>query len=249
MSLFDRLMFKIRGRRTNGCYYLESQSWGSRLTQGGKYSEPLSYRWGDVELVTDFRPTDHVLDMGCAEGLLTMEVAKRVASVHGVEIRPIRVEHARKEAATRGLSNVTFDVGSVYEYPLEPNSYDVSLLLGVLGQRIGKNNFIGLDALERVLKATRRQVVVRVGLNWARAENGIDLNGIIETMDAHGFDGIAIARFEPQGHLIIGNKRGTDAKLLRISPLVLMPVEAMQNHPCVKGVPVGSLKEFDFRRD
>lgn len=227
-------MIRIRGGRSEGFYYR---------------SEPLSYRWDDVALVTDFRPTDRVLDMGCAEGLLTMEVASRVASVHGVEIRRPRVEHARKEAAERGLSNVTFDVGSVLDYPLEPDGYDVSLLLGVIGRPMGKDKFVRLDALERVLKATRRQIVVRVGLHQINADKGIDLNGILETMNAHGFDGIAIARFEPQGHLIVGNKRGTDAKLLRISPFVLMPVEAIRDHPCVKGVPVGSLKEFDFRKE
>lgn len=232
-SLFERLMARIRRRRTEGFYYR---------------SEPLSYRWGDVALVTDFRPTDRVLDMGCAEGLLTMEMATRVASVHGVEIRRARVEYARKEAAKRGLGNVTFDVGSVQDYPLEPDSYDVSLLLGVVGRPMGKDKFVRLDALERVLKATRRQVAVRVGLHQVNADKGIDLNGILETMSACGFDGIAIARFEPQGHLIIGNKRGTDAKLRKISPFVLVPVEAMQDHPCVKGVLVGSLKEFDFRK-
>lgn len=236
MSLLERLMFKTRAY---GGYYLESQPRG----------EPLSYRWDDVQLVADLRATDHVLDMGCAEGLLTMEVAKRVESAHGIEIRRRRVEHARKQAANQGLSNITFDVGSVYEYPLEPDGYDVSLLLGVIGRPIDKNNSVGLDALERVLKATRRQVVVRVGLNWANADKGIHLNSILETMDARGFDGIAIARNEPRGHLIIGNKRGTDAKLQKISPLVLMPVEAIQDHPCVEGVPVGSLKEFDFRKD
>ncbi len=56
----------------------------------------------------DVRPDDRVLDVGCGAGDLTLDVAARVASIHGVDLSSGMLELARKRAADRGIANATF---------------------------------------------------------------------------------------------------------------------------------------------
>lgn len=69
------------------------------------------------------------LDVGCAEGLIGIEMAKAGAKhVHGVELVPERVRDALR---LRGSLPCTFDVGDVATY--RPTaSYDVILALSIL---------------------------------------------------------------------------------------------------------------------
>lgn len=74
-----------------------------------------------------------VLDVGCAEGLIAIECARRGASaVTGFEIRSAAVETARKLVKTlAGVGQVYFETGDANHYP--PNArYDVVLMLAVL---------------------------------------------------------------------------------------------------------------------
>jgi hypothetical protein len=69
------------------------------------------------------------LDVGCAEGLIAMEMAKAGAiHVHGVEVVAQRVADANR---LRGSLPCSFDVGNVSTYsPARP--YDVLLALAIL---------------------------------------------------------------------------------------------------------------------
>lgn len=69
------------------------------------------------------------LDVGCAEGLIGLEMAKAgAASVHGVEVVPQRVADAQR---LRGDWPCTFELGNVATYqPRQP--YDVLLALSIL---------------------------------------------------------------------------------------------------------------------
>jgi precorrin-6B methylase 2 len=202
----------------------------------------LAERFGDIEKVSDFRPTDQVLDMGCAEGLIALQVADRVAQVHGVEIEQYRVDRARQEAMQRKTSNATFEAGSVVNYPLAPKSYDVVLFLGVLGKRT-ESGQIGSKELERMLEATRRQIIVRVKIQ-EYTDREPKLKEIIDLMEKSGFDAICFSRRKGHGNLIVGNRRGTDARLRTVPPLVLVPTECMRDHPCLHGAQIGSYADF-----
>jgi len=48
----------------------------------------LQQRWPEVQRYADLRSDDCVLDVGCAEGLVTMEVARLVQQVRAVEVSP-----------------------------------------------------------------------------------------------------------------------------------------------------------------
>ncbi|ADO47203.1 23S rRNA (uracil(1939)-C(5))-methyltransferase RlmD [[Enterobacter] lignolyticus] len=56
----------------------------------------------------DIQPDDRVLDLFCGMGNFTLPLARRAASVVGVEGVPALVEKAQQNAARNGLHNVTF---------------------------------------------------------------------------------------------------------------------------------------------
>jgi SAM-dependent methyltransferase len=128
---------------------------------GGDGVWDLDSRWADVRNLADLRPDDEVLDLGCAEGLVTIEVASRVRRVHGIELRPERVEAARQVAAERGIENVTFECGGAGTVAIPERSYDVVLFLGVLQHMKREEK---MPTLAKVLGAARRQVVMRMPL-------------------------------------------------------------------------------------
>jgi len=57
--------------------------------------------------MSSFRPTDDVLDVGCAEGMIALELAKSVKHVHGIELEAHKVAKALEFAAERGCKNFT----------------------------------------------------------------------------------------------------------------------------------------------
>lgn len=126
----------------------------------------LSERLPEVQKYADLRPDDRVIDLGCAEGLITMDIAGLVGHVRGVELRRKRVAAARLIAAERGLDNVSFEVGSVTEIDLPPESYDVVLFLGVFQHLPAKQKW---SSLEKVMLAARRSVVFRTPIFHQRS--------------------------------------------------------------------------------
>jgi SAM-dependent methyltransferase len=201
--------------------------------------------WQDILLLADLRPTDHILDMGCAEGHITMEIARHARARHGVEVEAPRVEEGTRIAKERGLANVTFAAGNATDYPLEPDSYDLVFFLGVLGKKNG-DGIVGLHELDRLLKAARRQIYVRVGIQkQSMVDRGLSLTAIMKLMDERGFDSICFARQDASfGNIIVGSRRGTDAKLKKVPPMVLVPAETMPDHPCLKGAQIAAYNEF-----
>jgi 2-polyprenyl-3-methyl-5-hydroxy-6-metoxy-1,4-benzoquinol methylase len=70
-----------------------------------------------------------VLDVGCAEGLISIELAQRgAAAVHGVEIVP---EHVAEGNKLRGDLPVTFEVGDANVWRPK-RAYDIVIALALL---------------------------------------------------------------------------------------------------------------------
>jgi SAM-dependent methyltransferase len=187
-----------------------------------------------VARIGDFRPTDHVLDVGCGEGKVALEVAPLVEHVHGLDIRAARVRRAAARAAERGIRNATFEATAIQDYPFEPLSWDITLFMRVWGKGEGARHVGGAE-FERVLQATRRQTIVQAGK--LRSEERI--RGILEICDDCGFD---VACFE-QLHLIVANRRGAGARVGVLPESVLVPIpsgpvlvptERLPDHPIVK---------------
>ena len=95
-----------------------------------------------------------VLDVGCAEGLISIELAKAGAvAVHGIEIVPGHVEVANK---LRGDLPITFEVADANVWS-PPRSYDIVIMLALL-QKLRNPT----AAAARFAAAARKMVVLRL---------------------------------------------------------------------------------------
>lgn len=78
-------------------------------------------------LLPQLQPGMRLLDIGCGPGTITTGLARAVAPglVDGIDLVPAVVEQARSHLAESGLTNVSFDTGSVYELAFADASFDV----------------------------------------------------------------------------------------------------------------------------
>jgi ubiquinone/menaquinone biosynthesis C-methylase UbiE len=74
----------------------------------------------------------HVLDVGCGTGIISLAIAPRVKIVVGTDISPEMIAIARSKAERQGISNVNFRVYDGYSLPYEDMSFDTVLLFNML---------------------------------------------------------------------------------------------------------------------
>lgn len=72
------------------------------------------------------RPGLRVLDCGCGPGSITVGLAEVVApgEVAGIDIAAVQIDMARALATERGVANVRFEIGNVYEVPYPDATFD-----------------------------------------------------------------------------------------------------------------------------
>lgn len=93
-----------------------------------------------------------ILDVGCAEGLLSIELAKAGAEVTGIDIIASHIEMAKH---LRGSALCRFEVADANDY--EPDEYNIVLLLAVLHKLKDPSR-----ACARFAKAAKDLVVMRL---------------------------------------------------------------------------------------
>ncbi len=166
----------------------------------------LGYRLPEVQKYTSFKPDDEVIDLGCAEGLITMEIAPQVKHIRGVELRPQRVEAAKQIANDRGIKNISFEAGSVTTLELEIQSYDVVLFLGVFQHLKREDKWM---SMVKVFSAARRSVILRMPL--FHAKNPYRTTKLAELCQQMNFTLTIYPRLEAHGgSFMIANRMGAD---------------------------------------
>jgi ubiquinone/menaquinone biosynthesis C-methylase UbiE len=67
-----------------------------------------------------------LLDCGCGPGSITLDLAEALdqGEVIGIDHHAEVLEHGRRAADERGLTNVLFEVGDIYDLQLEDGSFD-----------------------------------------------------------------------------------------------------------------------------
>jgi hypothetical protein len=197
---------------------------------------PWRDRWRGTEPFVEFRSDDEVLDIGCAEGFIAVELAKTVRRVHGLEHFSHRAEAARRLAAEHGASNITVETAGIETATLGSLSYDVVLMSGVYGVPLDSGGAVGSKELEKALCAARRQVVLRVNVQEDPQAEG-RLEEIAETCDRLGFDTAAFPKLDKYENLILAFRRGSDARMRQAPQLMLVPTRLMQVNRVVAGAP------------
>ena len=118
-------------------------------------------------LLPELRPGMRLLDVGCGPGSITRGLAERVAPgpVVGLDLSRETLAAARDDAAVRGLENLRYEEGSVYELPFPDDSFDVAYAHQVL-QHLREPG----AALREMLRVVRPGGLVAVrDVDWGTA--------------------------------------------------------------------------------
>jgi ubiquinone/menaquinone biosynthesis C-methylase UbiE len=112
--------------------YLDDMPQIDRYTHGHHESVLRSHTWRTAQnsagfLLAHLETGDRLLDVGCGPGTITMDLAEWVApgEVIGLDRSPVVIARAREAAEARELSNLSFEVGDVYNLEFEDSSVDV----------------------------------------------------------------------------------------------------------------------------
>jgi ubiquinone/menaquinone biosynthesis C-methylase UbiE len=77
-------------------------------------------------LLPELKPGMRLLDVGCGPGSITRGLAERLApgEVVGLDLSAETLAAARQDAVARGIANLRYEEGSVYELPFPDASFD-----------------------------------------------------------------------------------------------------------------------------
>ena len=128
------------------CYLHGYEEWTKTWMQQRTAARELAFA------VPHLRPGMQVIDCGCGPGSITVGLAEIVApgQVTGVDIEPRQLEAARALAVGRGVRNIRFEQGSVYDLPYPDASFDAATAHFVIEHV--KDPVRALRELRRVLK-------------------------------------------------------------------------------------------------
>ncbi|WP_190802627.1 methyltransferase domain-containing protein [Leptolyngbya sp. FACHB-261] len=98
------------------------------------------------------RPGFHLLDCGCGPGTITLGFAPLISPglVTGVDLEASQIQVARERSVASGLSNLRFQVSSIYELPFANHCFDAAFSHAVMEHL--QQPVKALQELHRVLK-------------------------------------------------------------------------------------------------
>jgi SAM-dependent methyltransferase len=118
-------------------------------------------------------PPVDVVDIGCGEGYLTVEVARWARRVVAVDRSPAVLARAKALAGRRRATNITFKRGDIDRLPLETASMDVALLSQALHHSADPSRTLAEAA--RVVRPEGKVLVLDLrehGEAWVREKLG-----------------------------------------------------------------------------
>lgn len=152
----------------------------NRYTHGHHESVLRSHRWRTAAnsaayLLPYLEPGQHLLDVGCGPGTITVDLAARVRRVTALEVTEEALDLCRQTVADAGTTNVDFRTGDVHRLDLPDASFDV-----VHAHQVLQHLADPVGALREMLRVTRPGGIVAVrdsdyhGFVWYPASPGLD---------------------------------------------------------------------------
>jgi SAM-dependent methyltransferase len=94
----------------------------------------------------------HLLDCGCGQGSLTLDLAKLLpqGAVTGIDLEPAQIQAAQAGVTEAGITNTQFQVANIYALPFPAASFDAVFANSVLEHL--KHPLKALKEMRRVLK-------------------------------------------------------------------------------------------------
>ncbi|WP_152805843.1 class I SAM-dependent methyltransferase [Alkalibaculum sporogenes] len=93
-----------------------------------------------------------ILDIGCGPGKLSINIAKKVRSITGIDISEKMVKHAEENAEYVNLKNTSFKVASWQEINLREESFHKKFDVVIASMTPGINSY---DTLSKMLDASK----------------------------------------------------------------------------------------------
>ena len=113
---------------------------------------------------------DHVLDLGCGTGKVSIALAQLVQKVYAVDRRPEAIRYAQGEAHKAGITNIEFFAGEAMDFFESDLTFDCAF--------VGGSKQIA-EVLPRLAQKVRRTIVVNAVLTST-------LSTVVETMQRLG---------------------------------------------------------------
>ena len=102
-----------------------------RFDQADKQFEAV-YKLVFARLDKYLNPNDTILDYGCATGIKTIEFAKKVQHVHGLDISSEMIKEAIKKKDGSKINNISFTQGTIFSADFEKSSFDKVIAFGII---------------------------------------------------------------------------------------------------------------------
>lgn len=126
------LLWRLGSQR----YVLPCPSWLSWMVEMDNPFAKVN-RAAQIVKNAGIKPGMQVLDLGCGPGRVTVPAAQAVGSngqVTAMDIQEAMLEKAKRKAEVAGVTNVTYIYAGVGAGELQENSFDLVLLVTVLGE-------------------------------------------------------------------------------------------------------------------
>jgi tRNA (mo5U34)-methyltransferase len=172
---------------------------GTHTNPGHPFGDFPAFKWREIapDLPEDLTGWS-CLDIGCNAGFYTFELARRGASVLGIDVDEHYLRQARWAAGQFGLADrVTFEPMQVYDLARRTGKFDLVLFMGVLYHL--RYPMLGLDLVaEKVGRLMVFQTLTTPGEEIFEQTSGRDFNDRHLTRDPgwpkmtffeHGFAG------------------------------------------------------------
>ena len=80
-----------------------------------------------IDFKRSFNPEGIGLDLGCALGLSTLELAKKFSFVFGVDSSFSFIQEAKKKTKEQGVTNMEFIVSDILDLPFRNQTFDLDI--------------------------------------------------------------------------------------------------------------------------